>query len=97
VAGTPRGADDHWTTIYRWDWFRRAPWLPTFRERADEHRLHVVHDASGLRLETSTIRQPSMWDWPALERLFSHAGYADLRTETVSIGGRTVDVNVAVR
>ena len=60
----------------------------------DMHRLYLIREATGQRLETSTIRNPFCWDWPRLERLFVRAGYSSLSTrETFG----KIGVNVAVR
>ncbi len=67
--------------------------------RLDEHRLYVVRDEAGVRLETFTLSQPSSWDWPLLERLFSEAGHRSVSTERVDLGdgAEPAIVNVAVR
>jgi SAM-dependent methyltransferase len=60
----------------------------------DMHRLYLIREAAGQRLETSTIRNPSCWDWARLERLFARAGCSGLSTRETS--GK-IGVNVAVR
>jgi SAM-dependent methyltransferase len=60
----------------------------------DLHRLYLIREPSGQRLETATIRNPFCWDWPRLERLFVRAGYSRLETRESS---DKIGVNVAVR
>jgi hypothetical protein len=60
----------------------------------DVHRLYLIREPSGQRLETATIRHPFYWDWPRLDRLFRRAGYSSLRTEETS---GLIGINLAVR
>jgi len=64
------------------------------KDYIDMHRLYLIRQPSGQRLETATIRNPFCWDWPRLERLFARAGYSSLRTREAI---EKVGVNVAVR
>ena len=60
----------------------------------DLHRLYLIRQPSGQRLETSTIRNPFYWDWPRLARLFARSGYSRLYTSETS---DKIGVNVAVK
>jgi SAM-dependent methyltransferase len=46
----------------------------------DEHHLFLIEECGMRRLESATIRQPILWDWPILVDLVRHAGFAHLET-----------------